>query len=89
MLWRIVCWSNTPTYTHTHESQNIWEFRPKLEISFQSRSQMSAVLTHHHLSAHNISDSDFTIPTSGNSKFDLEMRESLLISKFKPILNNL
>ena len=50
-----------------------------------SVSQMSAVLTHHHLSGHNISDSDFTILTSGNSKFDLEMRESLLISKLKPI----
>ena len=53
-----------------------------------SVSQMSAVLTHHHLSKHTISDSDFTILTSGNSKFDLEMRESLLISKLKPILNN-
>ena len=50
--------------------------------------QMSAVLTHHHLSGHNFSDSDFTILTSGNSKFDLEMRESPLISKLKPILNN-
>ena len=53
-----------------------------------SVSQMSAVLTHHHLSKHTISDSDFTILTSGNSMFDLEMRESLLISKLKPILNN-
>ena len=35
-----------------------------------------------------ISDSDFTILTSSNPKFDFEMRESLLISKFKPILNN-
>ncbi len=49
---------------------------------------MSAVLTHHHFSKHTISDADFTILTSSNSKFDLEMRESLLISKFKPILNN-
>ena len=47
-------------------------------------SQMSAVLTHHHFSKHTISDSD----TSSNSQFDLEMCESLLISKFKPILNN-
>ena len=39
-------------------------------------------------SKHTISDSDFTILTSGNSKFDLEMRERLLISKLKPILNN-
>ena len=53
-----------------------------------SVSQMSAVLTHRHLSKYTISDSDFTILTSGNSKFDLEMRESLLISKLKPILNN-
>ena len=53
-----------------------------------SVSQMSAVLTYHHFSKHTISDSDFTILTSSNSKFDLEMRESLLISKFKPILNN-
>ena len=52
---------------YTCESQNIWEFRPKLEIGFQSR--MSAVLTHHHLSGHNISDSDHNIQTSGNSKF--------------------
>ena len=51
-------------------------------------SQMSAVLTHHHLSKHTISDSDFTILISGNSKFDLEMRESLLIFKLKTILNN-
>ena len=55
----------------------------------RSVSQSSAVLTHHHLSKHTISDSDFTILTSGNSKFDLEMRESLLISKLKPILNNI
>ena len=53
-----------------------------------SVSQMSAVLTHHHLSKHTISGSDFTILTSGNSKFDLEMRESLLISKLKPVLDN-
>ena len=55
-----------------------------------SVSQMSAVLNHHHLSKHTIPDSDFltTILTSGNSKLDLEMRESLLISKLKPILNN-
>ncbi len=53
-----------------------------------SVSQMSAVLTHHHFSKHTISDSDFTILTTSDSKFDLEMRESLLISKFKPILNN-
>ena len=52
-----------------------------------SISQMSVVLTYHHLSKHTISDSDFTILTSGNSKFYLEMRESLLISKLKPILN--
>ena len=49
---------------------------------------MSAVLTHHHPSKHTISDPDFTILTSGNPKFDLEMRESLLISKLKPILDN-
>ena len=53
-----------------------------------SVTQMSVVLTHYHLSKHTISDSDFTILTSGNSKFDLEMRESLLISKLKPMLNN-
>ena len=46
-----------------------------------SDSQMSAVLTHHDLSRHNISDSDFAILTSGICKFDLEMRKSLLISK--------
>ena len=57
----------------------------KLSVS----QMMSAVLTHYHLSKHTISDSDFTILTSGNSKFDLEMRESLLISKLKPILNNI
>ena len=53
-----------------------------------SVSQMSAVLTHHHFSKHTISDFEFTILTSGNSMFDLEMRESLLISKLKPIHNN-
>ena len=46
---------------HTRISEHkLWEFCPKLV------SQMSAVLTHH-LSKHTISDSDFTIPTSGNS----------------------
>ena len=74
-----------PTYTHANLGKYIG-IRPKLEISIQS--QMSAVLTHHHLSKHTISDSDFAILTSGNSNFDLEMRESLLISKLKPILNN-
>ena len=73
---------------YTRGSQNIWEFRPKLEISFQSHKCLLFLVTHHHLSKHTISDSDFTILTSGNSKFDLEMRESLLISKLKPILNN-
>ena len=71
---------------YTRESQNMGvssKTGNKLSVS-----QMSAVLTHHHLSKHTISDSDFTILTSGNSKFDLEMRESLLISKLKPILNN-
>ena len=53
-----------------------------------SVSQLSVVQTHYHLPKHIISDSDFTILTSGSSKFDLEMRESLLISKLKPILNN-
>ena len=43
---------------------------------------------HHHFSKHTISDTDFTILTSTNPKFDTEMRESLLISKFKSILNN-
>ncbi len=54
-----------------------------------SVSQMSAVLSDHHFSKHTISDSaDLTILTSGNSKFDLEMHKSVLISKFKPFLNN-
>ena len=73
-------------YIHTRISKNMGVSSKngnKLSVS-----QMSAVLTHHHLSGHNISDSDFTMLTSGNSKFDLEMRESLLISKLKPILNN-
>ena len=83
MLWRIVCWSNTPTYTHAN-LRTYGSFGNKLSVS-----QMSAVLTHHHFSKHTISDSVFTILTSSNSKFDLEMRESLLnISKFKPILNH-
>ena len=65
-----------------------WDFmgvspktRNKLSIS-----QMSAVLTHHHFSKHTISDSDLTILTSGDSKFDLEMSESPSI--LKPNLNN-
>ena len=55
---------------YTRESQNIWEFRPKLEISFQSHkcecllfwlpSSLQTYCT--------ISDSDFTILTSGNSR---------------------
>ncbi len=73
---------------YTRESQNIiMGVSPKTGNKL-SVSQMSAVLTQHHFSKHTISDSDFTILTSSNSKFDLEMRESLLISKFKPILNN-
>ena len=78
MLWRIVCWSNTQTYTHANLTRILSETGNKLSVS-----QMSAVLTHHHLSKHTISDSDFTIIlTSGSFKFDLEMRESLLISNW-------
>ena len=84
MLWRIVCWSNTPTYTETN-LRTYGSFVQNWKKAFTSVSQSSAVLTHHHHSKHTISDSDFTILTSGNSKFDLEMRESLLISKLKPI----
>ena len=74
---------------YTRESQNICDMGVSSKTGNKlSVLQMSAVLTHHHLSKHTISDSDFTILTSGNSKFDLEMRESLLISKLKPILNN-
>ena len=87
MLSRVVCWSNTPTYIHTRISEHIGDSASKIGNKL-SVSQMSAVLTHYHLSGQNISDSDFTILTSGNSKFDLVMRESLLISKLKPILNN-
>ena len=49
----------TRRHLYTRESQNIWELSKtgnKLSVS-----QMSAVLTHHHLSGHNIYDSDFTI----------------------------
>ena len=84
MLWRIVCWSNTPTYTHANLRIYGVSFKTGNKLSV---SQMSAVLTHHHRPKHTISDSDFTILTSGSSKFDLEMRESLLISKLKPILD--
>ena len=76
----------TRRHIHTRISEHMG-VSPKTENKL-SVSQMSAVLTHHHFSKHNISDSDFTILTSSNSKFDLEVRESLLISKFKPILNN-
>ena len=70
----------TRRHTHTRISR---ESRPKLHGNKLSVSQMSAVLTHHHLSKHTISDSDFTIIlTSGSFKFDLEMRESLLISNW-------
>ena len=77
MLWRIACWSNTELGVSSKTGN-------KLSVS-----QMSAVLTHHHLSKHTISDSDFTILTSGNSKFDFEMRENLLISKLKPVLDKI
>ena len=63
---------------YTRESQNIYMGVLSKTGNKLSVSQMSAVLTHHHLSKHTISISDFTILTSGNSKFDLEMRESLL-----------
>ena len=57
---------------YTRESQH-------MEVSSKTGNMLSVsqlfVLTHHHLSKHTISDSDFTILTSGNSKFDLEMRE--------------
>ena len=90
--YKCQCWDalyvgQTRRHIHTRISEHMGvssKAGNKLSVS-----QMSAVLTHHHLSGHNISDSDFTILlTSGNSKFDLEMRESLLISKLKPILNN-
>ena len=76
---------HTPRNVHTRISEHMGvssKTGNKLSVS-----QMSAVLTHHHPSGHNISDSDsdFTILTSDNSKFDIEMRGSLLISKLKPI----
>ena len=78
----------TRQHIHTRISEHVGvssKTGSKLSVSV---SQMSAVLTHHHLSKHTIPDSDFTVLTSGNSKFDLEMRESLRISKLKPIFNN-
>jgi hypothetical protein len=73
-------------HTHTRISEHMEKSKTGNKLSV---SQMSAVLTHHHFSGHTIPDSDFTILTSGNTiMFDLKMRESLLNSKFKPILNN-
>ena len=63
---------------YTRDSQNIYMGVLSKTGNKLSVSQISAVLTHHHLSKHTISISDFTMLTSGNSKFDLEMRESLL-----------
>ena len=86
MLCRIMYVGQTRRHIHTRISEHMGvssKTGNKLSVS-----QMSAVLTPHHLSGHSISDSDFTILTSGNSKFDLEMRESLVISKLKPILDN-
>ena len=74
----------TRRHIHTRISEHMGV--PSKTGNKLSVSQMSAVMIHHHLSTHTISDCDFTIPISGNSKFDLEMRESFLISKLKPIL---
>ena len=73
---------------YTRESQNLWEFCPKLEISFQSRRCRLFSLTITSLDITSLTLTLLYILTSANSKFDLEMRESLLISKLKPILIN-
>ena len=62
--------------------------RPKLEISIHSHKCLLS--THYHLSKHTIadSDSDIAILKSGNSNFDLEMRESLLSFQIETYTNN-
>ena len=76
---------------YTRESQNIWEFRPNLEIcSAFSLPNVCCFDSPSSLQTYNVilSLTFNTILTSGNSKFDLEMRESLLIPKLKPVPNN-
>ncbi len=84
------CWAHCMLVKHTdiytRESQNIWVFHPKLEIN--SLSQMSAVLTHHHFSKHTISDSDFTILTSSNSKFDLSLTKHFFYASVSILISN-
>ena len=48
-----VCWSNTPTYTHAN-LRTYWSFVQTWKSVQLSVFQMSAVLTHHHLSKHTI-----------------------------------
>ena len=48
---------------------------------------LSSILSHTRTSGHAISVDDFCVISSCNSPFELLVRESLLISKFKPVLN--
>ena len=49
----------------------------------RSISTMSSILAHKHIYKHPVSTSDFKIPSSATSKWDLLIREHLLISQLK------
>ena len=53
----------------------------------RSYTSLSSILSHTRTSHHAISADDFSITSSCNSPFELLIRESLLIGKFKPVLN--
>ena len=52
-------------------------------------SRPSAILNHSAETSHPISDNDFSVISSSNSSYELLVRESLLISKRKPSLENI
>ena len=77
----------TRRHSHTRISENM----RVLPLTGKKRAihSLSSVLAHPHRTGHSISPDDFTIVSScrSNSNFELLLRESLLVSKRKPPLN--
>ena len=79
------CISGKHAVICTRVSRNTWEFRLRPER--KSHPSPSSVLDHSTETCHPISLNDFSVLSSSSSTLELLIRESLLISKFKPSLN--
>ena len=84
---RALYYNQTRRHFHTRISEHT-EVSPLTGKKLATNS-LSSVLAHSQQSFHNISPDNFTITSSCRSKsnFELLLRESLLISKFRPSLH--